>query len=203
MGRFLALPGAALVAALAVWTPAWAQPLDSAAIDSPVLVIDQERLFRQSALGTRITEELEDAAAALAAENREIEAQLSAEELRLTEQRATLPPEEFRALADAFDQKVQRLRSEQDQKERELQRRRDADQQVFINQIGPILGQVAQERSALIVLDRRAAFLVSDAIDITDELIARVDASIAAEDAEEDGEAAPSVDDAEPGAQDN
>lgn len=177
---------AALVAALFVFSAAPASAQDLPPGGTPVLVIDQERLFRESALGTRITEELEDAAAALAAENRRIETELTAEEQELTELRAELSAEEFRELADAFDAKVQRLRSEQDAKERELERRQDADRQLFINQIGPILGALAQERRALVVLDRRAVFLVSDTVDVTDEMIERVNDSIEADEAAED-----------------
>lgn len=167
--------GAALVAALCCF--GGAVPAQTA--NSPILVIDQERLFRESELGNRITQEIEDAAEALGQENRRIEAELTAEELELTERRADLPADEFRALADAFDEKVQRLRAQQDAKQAELERRQAADQQVFLNEIGPILGQVAQERGADIVLDRRAAFLVSDSIDVTDEVIRRVNQSVA------------------------
>lgn len=114
--------------------PATAQPLDLAG--SPILIIDQERLFAESSLGGRISAEIEAATVALAEENRRIEAELIAEELDLTERRPGLPPEEFRALADAFDEKVQRIRSEQDNKDRELQQRREKEQQDFVNRIG-------------------------------------------------------------------
>ncbi len=166
---------AALVAALCCFGGAVAAQTGA----SPILVIDQERLFRESELGNRITQELEDAAEALGQENRRIEAELTAEELELTERRSELPANEFRELADAFDEKVQRLRAQQDAKQVELERRQAADQQVFLNEIGPILGQVAQERGADIVLDRRAAFLVSDSIDVTDVVIRRVNESVA------------------------
>ncbi len=74
-----------------------------------VIVIDQERLFQDSLFGRRITAELEERSAELAAENRAIEAELIAEERDLTVRRSELEPEEFRALADAFDEKVDRL----------------------------------------------------------------------------------------------
>ena len=155
---------------------AGAQPLDLSV--SPILVIDQERLFSDSRLGERISSEIEAATETLAAENRRIEAELVAEELSLTERRSSLPPEEFRALADAFDAKVQRLRAEQDEKERALQARGEAERQAFLNSILPVLGAIARERGAVAILDRRAVFLSAERIDVTDEAISRLNAAI-------------------------
>lgn len=155
---------------------AGAQPLDLSV--SPILVIDQERLFSDSRLGERISSEIEAATETLAAENRRIEAELVAEELSLTERRGGLPPEEFRALADAFDAKVQRLRAEQDEKERALQARGEAERQAFLNSILPVLGAIARERGAVAILDRRAVFLSAERIDVTDEAISRLNAAI-------------------------
>lgn len=167
----------AAVLAVALWmTPGEAQELG--AVQPIVLTLDQERLFQGSAAAARISAAIERQAAELAAENREIEAALSAEELELTEARPTLEPEAFRALADAFDEKVQRIRGEQDAKERALQELREAERQNFLRRISPVLAEIARERGALLILDRRAVLLSADSIDITDEAIARIDASL-------------------------
>ena len=123
---------------------------------SEVVTIDPERLFADTAYGQRVQQVIEDRSTALAAENRRIEAELVAEERALTDQRPTLPVEEFRALADAFDEKVQRLRAEQDAKTREVQGLQDREQQRFLNRVAPILSELVQERGALVVMDRRA-----------------------------------------------
>ena len=163
-----------LAALLALTGPAATQGLDAA----PLLVIDQERLYSESRFGRRVVSEIEDRSAALAAENREIEAELVAEERDLTERRATLPPEEFRALADAFDQKVQRVRQEQDAKSEEISEFRDRERQAFIELIGPVLAEILRDRGASVILERRAVFVVSEAIDVTDEVIERIDRSV-------------------------
>lgn len=146
----------------------------SAQQTSSVLTIDQDRLFAETNLGTQTTAELERQAQALAAENTEIEAALIAEEQELTEQRATIPAEEFRALADAFDERVQRLRNEQDEKARQLNRRGEEARAAFFNDIAAILSNIVREKGALVVIDRRDVFLSADSIDITDEAIQRV-----------------------------
>ena len=145
--------------------------------DAPpaIIVIDQERLFQESRLGERIAQDLEERSAALAAENRAIEAELIAEERDLTERRAELEPEEFRALADAFDEKVDRLRAEQDAKTRELVAIRDAGRQNFTRSVGPILLEYMRQTGASVMLDRRSVVATADRVDVTDELIAEVD----------------------------
>ncbi len=148
-------------------------------VGAPVLVIDIEKVFSATIAGQRATRELEKRFAALAAENRRIEAELMAEEKRLTELRPTMDPAEFRKLADEFDARVQRIRAEQDAKEKALQQQRAAERQNFVDNIAPVLSAIARERAALVILERRAVLLSADAIDITDEAIARINALLA------------------------
>lgn len=140
----------------------------------PVLTIDQDRLFSETRLGAETRAELERQAQELAAENTKIENALIAEESELTERRESLPPDDFRGLADAFDERVQRLRAEQDEKARQLNRRRDEARAEFFNEIAVILSEIVREKGALVVIDRRDVFLSADRIDITDEAIARI-----------------------------
>ncbi len=145
---------------------------------SPILTLDSERVFGTSAIGRKITSELEADFEALVAENRQIEADLTAEEQALTTKRADLPAEEFRALADAFDEKVQRIRTEQDAKQRELQQRREEERQLFVDQIAPILADIGRERGAIVILERRNVVLSAESADITEEVIARINARL-------------------------
>ena len=149
----------------------------SLSLPPPILTIDQDRLFQETGLGLRATEAIEAEAAALASENSQIEQDLVRRELELTEQRESLPAQEFRVLADAFDQDVQRIRTEQDDKARELNRKREAARQDFFDEVAGMISDIVRERGALVVLDRRDVFLSADRIDITDEAIARVNAA--------------------------
>ncbi|MBV1866829.1 MAG: OmpH family outer membrane protein [Marinosulfonomonas sp.] len=144
---------------------------------SPILTIDSDRVYGASLAGQRIGAELEASLQQLVRENRRIEAELETEERSLTEQRATLPADEFRALADAFDQKVQQIRDEQDTKQRELQSLRENDRRAFVDAISPILSAIGNERGALLILERRDVVLSADSIDITSEVIARINAA--------------------------
>jgi len=163
-----------VVLAFALPMAAGAQTLGR--VISPILTIDRDRLFSESAFGQRVSRELEAASSAMAAETRRIEAALEEEERSLTEQRATLEPEAFRELASAFDEKVQSLRRERETAEDNLRRQIETAQGDFFERIGPILGAIVRERGAVLIVDRRAILLTAADIDITDEAIARSDA---------------------------
>ncbi|MCR8723840.1 OmpH family outer membrane protein [Frigidibacter sp. ROC022] len=186
--RLLRVAALALVLAAPAFGPARAQDATAPPpglgypttqdVPSQVLTLDQERLFSESLFGKRVTAEIEDRARALAAENRKIEADLEAEEQALTEARPTLPVEEFRSRADAFDAKVQKIRAEQAAKSRALNTFRDSEQQRFAAALGSVLADVARQRGALLVIDRRVALISADSIDVTDDVVAAMDARL-------------------------
>lgn len=147
---------------------------------TPVVTVDQERLFAASLWGKRVQAELEAASQALQAENRRIEAELTAEEKDLTEKRKTLPVEEFRKLADAFDARVTAIRTEQDGKIRDLNLRQDEEKRQFLEAALPIMGKVMQDRGAFAILDARAVVLSVRSIDATDIMLAAIDQRLGA-----------------------
>lgn len=149
-------------------------------IRSSVVVIDPERLVSETNVGARISAELDIDATRLAAENRQIEAALIAEEQELTTARASMTPEDFRVAADAFDEKVTRIRAEQDRKSRVLTARREQERRAFLDAALPVLGSLLADFGAYAILDRRDVFLTDERIDVTDEAIARIDAALGA-----------------------
>lgn len=152
----------------------WPVPHPPAAV-TPILTVDQERLFSDSAFGKAAQQALENESRALAAENRRIETELVGEERALTDLRNTLPVDDFRKRAQAFDEKVVRIRQEQDAKSRELGRRTEEDRKRLLQTAVPILAQLVAERGAVAVLDVRAVLIASSQIDITDDAITRLD----------------------------
>jgi Skp family chaperone for outer membrane proteins len=168
---------------LAVWAaPVAAQDiggeLNLGQVQSAVLTIDFERVFVESAYGRRVAADLGAQSEQLAAENRRIEADLVAEEQSLTARRPTMTPEAFRAEAEAFDAKVQGIRAAQDAKEISLQTALDDARAAFLRAATPLLGQIMQESGAAVILDGRAVFLSTGAVDVTDRAIATIDAAI-------------------------
>ncbi|EEE37956.1 outer membrane chaperone Skp (OmpH) [Rhodobacteraceae bacterium KLH11] len=122
--------------------------------------------------------EIEAESALLAQENERIVAALSQEEKELTEKRATLPAEEFRPLAEAFDKKVQSHRDSQRAKLDLLARQGEEARGQFFEMAQPILIELLREYGASIVIERATVVLSSDVSDITEAAIARIDAAI-------------------------
>lgn len=149
-------------------------------LPSPILTLDPERVYSGSLWGKRVAAEINAELESLAAENERIAAELTTEERDLTERRATMPPDEFRAAADAFDTKVTEIRRTQDAKSRELARRVDAEKLAFYQALLQPMSEVLTARGAVAILDRAAIFLANDTIDVTDDVIERADALLGA-----------------------
>lgn len=145
--------------------------LNRGSIVSPILTIDSDRLFLDSDFGKRVVAEVEAKGTELASENRKIEADLEAEEKRLTSVRATMTPEEFRTLANEFDEKVQQTRQVQATKGRALNALLDQERAVFERAAGPVLERLMRSAEAAVILDLRSVFVSASAIEITDDAI--------------------------------
>lgn len=147
-------------------------------LQSAILTIETDRLFSGSMFGQRVQREFAEAYTALNAENREKEAELSSEEAKLTELRPTLSREEFTKLADDFDIKAQRIRSEQITKETDIRAKPDQARQEFLRIVRDVIVEIMRERRALAVFEVEAVFIAASSLNITDEAIARIDALI-------------------------
>ncbi|RBI85095.1 OmpH family outer membrane protein [Rhodosalinus halophilus] len=173
-----------LAAALLFVLPALAQQTEESGgfvtgtLQSPILTVDSERMFSASAFGRKVAEEIERRGAELAAENRRIEAELAEEERALTERRAEMEPDAFRAAADAFDERVMRIRREQDAKARALAQRGEQARRRFFEAARPVLEQMMVEAGAAVIVEQRSVFMSLEVIDITEEAIERLDATI-------------------------
>lgn len=178
MRSAFALIGLAVLLAFAGPTGIRAQQMG--VVQSDVVVIDPERLLTETLYGRRLQSEVQAARELLIAQNDRVAADLEAEELALTGKRATTPPDEFRVLADAFDQKVAKLRLEAEQMSRDLERRRDLAPAQFMRVIQPVLSELLQEAEAVVMLDVRTVLLRAEVADVSDLAIARINERIGA-----------------------
>ncbi|NOC24035.1 OmpH family outer membrane protein [Roseobacter sp. HKCCD8767] len=164
--------------ALLIWVAPHPASTQTSAAPEGILVLNQDRLFSASLYGQRVQSELEAAGESLAAENREIEAQLTEEEMRLTGERATMDPMAFRALAEEFDARVGEIRQAQETKAQSLSLQADAARQRFFELAFPILLDLVRERGAAVIMDNRAVLLSAESVDITALALERVDARL-------------------------
>lgn len=162
---------AALALALAVAAPASAQAL------RPFLYINQERILTGSERGRALLAEEEQARDALRAEARGIESDFEAEERQLTEQRPTLSAEEFRAKSNDFDARVVKARADQDARAATLAQEFDQRRRAFYAAVAPILVGVMERAGALAIFDENTVLIADQSLNVTDEVIAAIDAT--------------------------
>ncbi len=153
-------------------------PVTTLEVPSPIVTVDPDRLFSESAWGKRVLSEVELRSNALAAENRLIEEELNAEEQALTRLRAEMEPAQFIQRAAAFDSKVLRLRRESDDKIEDLEVFLDSERQRFFSAVPTVLGQLLREMGAVAIIDDSAIVMSVVSIDITEAAIARADSGL-------------------------
>lgn len=168
----------AVLAGLVAWQPSVTQAQSLGTVISQILTIESERLFSESAFGKSIARQIEEDLAELAAENRSIEAELTAEEKSLTKQRPQMPPQDFRAVADAFDARVQVIRREQLNKELQISKRRDLARTDFLNAVQPVLEDLMRSSQAAVILEKKSTLFSVNAIDVTDQAIEQINQAL-------------------------
>ena len=176
--RLAAFCWCAVAAMLALAAPGGAQAQDVGVVQSDVLVLDPDRLFTETLFGKRLNDDYLTQREQLIARNRQLEAELEAEEQALTDMRAEKTPEEFRDLADAFDVKVQEIRRNSDRAVRDLELGRERAPVIFMRTVEPVLIELMRDAGGAVVMDVRSVLLRADVIDITDVAIARIDQRI-------------------------
>lgn len=153
-------------------------PSDRALDQFPILTIDRDRLFAGSAWGRRIQAGLTQQGSDLSQENERLVQKFSEEEEELTRLRDTLPAEEFRIRADEFDRRVVEVRRQRDLALQNLQQLSQKQRDTFYEAVMPVIAKLMLERQAAIVLDERVVLIQAQSVDVTDELIARIDAEM-------------------------
>lgn len=160
----------------------------------PFLFINQERLLTDSKAGQAILAEEDRQRDALRSEARSLDRSFEEEERSLTERRLTLPPEEFRDLSDAFDARVVQARRDQDSRAAQLAQEFDQRRRQFYAQVAPVLVQLMDRYGARAVFDEGSVLLADQSLNITQAVIAEIDARAPVAPAhEEPAPAAPAV----------
>lgn len=167
------LAAAALAAALAA-PPAPAQEAPGPEA-LPIRMLDQDRLLRGSRLGQALLADLRTAEQALERENQDLFDQLASEERALTDLRATLTLDEFRARAEAFDLRVEAIRAERARLGQELARRYEAEAQRFFQTALPVLTGLMADEGIVALIGPETVILGAEWLDITSAAIERLD----------------------------
>ncbi len=166
----------AMLPAQTVTPQAPAQPLPLApAISQSVLVLSQERLLRDSKKGQLLLQQEEQIKAERDEAGRALETELEAEERDLAARKPEIDPKEFEGLAAAFDARVVEIRQADARSAEELAVEFEAKRKAFFAEVVPIVAAIMEERSALLVFEQRTVLFTGANVDITNDVIARMD----------------------------
>ncbi|MGY6549038.1 MAG: OmpH family outer membrane protein [Roseinatronobacter sp.] len=141
---------------------------DTPAGQTALRTLDDDRFFRQSLFGQRVAGEIERASRALEAENDRLLAELTAREDELTDLRAQMTVEDFRAAATAFDIEAERIRRDQAEKRQRLVQFEEAERRRFFALSTPILREALDISGGQVLIDARAIIIGLPEIEITD-----------------------------------
>ena len=145
---------------------------------SVLRTIDDERLFRESQFGQRVTREINAASRELETENNRLLEELTAREAELTERRAEMTVEAFRAAANEFDDMAEDARRAQAEKRQRLSQFEEAERRRFFADIETVLQDVLEAEGGDILIDARAVIIARPALDMTDAAIVAMDAAL-------------------------
>lgn len=147
----------------------------------PILVFDRARILALSDMGKNFEATIDAKRAEQLSENKEIQDALEEEERELAALKKEMDEAEFAKLAEAFDLKVTEARDVQNAKGADIQAYYDAELAAFDTAMNAALTQVAREVRAIVILERQQVYLMSSSIDVSSEVIRRLDLVFAAQ----------------------
>lgn len=173
-----------LVLALAVVTIAVAVGAPSASAqsgDAPEVrigVVDVQRIMRESKAGKSLQEQLGAVSRGYREDIGRKEKELSDAREELKRQRALLSADAFSRKRDEFEARVAEVQRATQERKRELERANARAQAELDKAFLTVLGGLAKERGLTMVVPRRTLILVDDRMDVTDEVIKRLDEQV-------------------------
>jgi Skp family chaperone for outer membrane proteins len=174
MTRILA--AAAFTLSVPMAAPLSAQTLSPAVI----VIVDLDRIVNESAAGKAAAQELQTRAQGLNARRQTLASQLQtdAQAIQQGQQNKTLAGPALEQRVKAFQDREQAANAELQRGQEDLQRAQQYIVQQITNAANPIITQVMRERGASIALAERATLQHTAALNVTNDVLARLNASL-------------------------
>lgn len=170
--------GSALVAfAMATASvPAAAQKLSP----SVIMVVDMERIINESAAGKQASNELQTKVNALQTRGQALQTQLQTEAKAIQDgqQNKSLQGAALEQRVKKFQESQESARRELGQLEQQIQASRNYVMQQISDAATPIITEVMRQRGAAIVLDQNATIQHSGSVNVTNDIITRVNTTL-------------------------
>ncbi len=164
----LALAGAAVAQPFA-GDPPTRMPVGGVLLVNPTAVLERSRTGQALIRANRLARER------LVAEGEQISSDFEREERALAARRSVLSRDEFAEIAAEFDERVRAARAEQDRRAAQLTREEEERERAFAESLNPIYAEIMRDTGAAAILDLRDVILANTVLDITAEVIRRLD----------------------------
>jgi outer membrane protein len=160
-----------LTIALSVCGAARAQTLE----EPRIAVVDVQRILTEAKASKGIQPELENLRKEFQNKVRDEERALREAEQQLSQQRAILSPDAFAQKRREFADKAGEAQRLVQERRKSIDRAFNETRNVIIQNLALVTQDIARERKLNIVLDKKFTFMSANSLDITTEVIARLD----------------------------
>ncbi|MEM7523692.1 MAG: OmpH family outer membrane protein [Pseudomonadota bacterium] len=142
-----------------------------------ILIIDRERVLRESEAALRLAAWERAERLALGAELDALSNELEAEEAEIAALREGSEKDVFEARAEAFHERARLARRESQRKIQALQKRFVSAREDLAAALGPLLLELLVESGAALIVDARHVLVARPGADVTAEMIRRLNAA--------------------------
>lgn len=142
-----------------------------------VIIVDQDRILRESEVAKRLAARDQAARSLLQEESNALRAALEAEEEEIAALRGNAPKAEFDARVRDFNDKAQEARRSVQRRMEDIQRRSGQTRQRMAEALPPVLAEIMEEEGAAMVIDRRFVLVALEGADRTAEALDRFNAA--------------------------
>jgi outer membrane protein len=177
----LSILAAGISAAMAAQTsPATASPASLAPAPGGIAIIDAQRLALESAPGKEAYGRLQKLSGLKKEELDRVEKEARDLVQKLSDQGSSMPADKLEALQKQADDKQKTWKRMQEDAQKDLQDAERKEMAALEGRIGPIVKEFFRERHYSLVLDSRAGIMYADdAVNVTDEVLKRINTSVA------------------------
>jgi outer membrane protein len=178
----LSILAAGVAAAMSAQTsaPATTAPATSASAPAGIAIIDAQRLALESAPGKEAYGRLQKLSAQKKDDLDKVEKEARDLVQKLSDQGSSMPADKLEALQKQADDKQKAWKRMQEDAQKDLQEAERKEMAALEGRIGPIVKEYFRERHYSIVLDSRAGIMYADdAVNVTDEVLKRINTSVA------------------------
>ena len=151
--------------------PAFAQKLPPAVIG----IIDNQRIFRDAASFKSLRQQFEQYRLQYQGDAQKDEERLRGEDQELVRQRAILAPDAFDQRRRDFERRVGDVQRKVQERSRALETAVNTGRATIAGAVQQIINDIGNERGITVVIDKAQVQFASDQLDITAEVLKRLD----------------------------